>query len=78
MEKLQKTASAKWEILTTKAVNSVRLRPELRIGQALMNCLFDMDESAYYSISESEYDPFYDNGILADFRHALLRIWSDK
>lgn len=38
---------------------TVRDFPQLRMGQSLMNCLYDINKELYNAITGTEYDPFY-------------------
>lgn len=47
----------------------------LRKGQIYMNALADVDINLYRTITDSEYDCFYDNGLCESFLIKLMEEW---
>lgn len=57
--------------LNQKAISAKHVHPQLRMGQALMNVLYEMDRNAYCHIMNTSSDPFYNDSKLEEFYTTL-------
>jgi len=67
---MSKLTSEQWVELTKKTVEQYN-EHKLRLGQAYMNSLYDVNKDLYTEITATENDPYYDNNKLIDFIYFL-------
>lgn len=61
-----------------KAGQLRKKHPELRLGQSYMDALWELDREAYNSISQSDFDCYYDDKRCDPFIWAVNSIASDN
>lgn len=61
-----------------KAGQLRKKHPELRLGQSYMDALWELDREAYNSISQSDFDCYYDDKRCDFFLEAVNTIASDN
>lgn len=60
------TSDELWNLMLFAGID-VELIPDYRMGQALMNRLYDLSEPLYLEVCASGIDPFYNNTVIKDF-----------